>query len=187
MKKHLLVLVIIFCIFLHACKNSTNKSNIKNLVTERIQYDVNIKTPDPDLNWYVQNIEGSNREKFVKNIITAAYKGSVKTFDTDGRLLTVNEVKKIENHSDTVLVEGIGAEGADSVIIQTTELDIQRITKIMFLEEWFMDERTLQFEKKVLGICPLYAKYNDDGSFRGYKPLFWVYFDKRYPLKNTNE
>lgn len=184
-KKGLLILLI--SVLFSACKQEAGADARKNRVTERIQYDVTIKTPDPDMNWYVQNIEGSEREKFIKNIITAAYKGKVKTYDADGTLLSPAEVQKIENRSDTVFAEGVGADGSDSLIVQRTELDIQLVTKIMFLEEWYMDENTLQFEKKVLGICPLYAKYNDDGSFRGYRPLFWVYFDERYPLKSTND
>lgn len=179
------ILAIAAIVLINACSN--NSKQAKNLVTERIQYDVNIKTPDPDLNWYVQNIEGSSREKFIKNILTAVYNGKVQAYDADGSPLSMAEVKNIENSSDTLVVEGAAVNGDDTVIVKKTELDIQRITKIMFLEEWYMNEDNLHFEKKVLGICPLYAKYDDDGSLRGFKPLFWIYFDKRYPLKNTNE
>ena len=33
----------------------------REVVTEKIQYDVNIKSPDPDYDWWIQNLPGPQR------------------------------------------------------------------------------------------------------------------------------
>ena len=62
-----------------------------------------------------------------------------------------------------------------------SEIRLSDITKIRFLEEWKMNEKTLAFTKKVAGICPMVERRTDSGELRGYKPLFWVFFDDKYP------
>jgi hypothetical protein len=46
-----------------------------------------------------------------------------------------------------------------------------------------MNDKTLAFTKKVAGICPLVERRTDSGELRGYKPLFWVFFDDKYPAE----
>ena len=163
-----------------SCNSVKNK---KNLVTERIQYDVTIKTPDPEWDWWIQNLEGSKREGFVKAILNAAYSGKVKAYDYFNKPLTIAEVKAIGNRTDTVFSTSPNPPYNDSTIVVKQELDINKINKVRFLEEWYMDENSLVFEKKILGIAPIIEVHNDDGSLRGYMPLFWVYLDKEYPGK----
>jgi len=44
-----------------------------------------------------------------------------------------------------------------------------------------MNEESLVFGKKVAGICPLVEVFNETGESRGFKPLFWVFLDERFP------
>lgn len=166
--------------FLFSCGK---KGEEKKLVTERIQYDVTIKSPDPDFDWWVQNLEGSKREAFIKNILNAAYSGKLKAYDIFHNPLSVNDVKAIGNRADTVTGTSPNPPYNDTVMVLTQELDLQRITRVRFLEEWRMDENTLEFDKKVLGISPIIESYAENGELRGYMPLFWVYLDKDYPAK----
>lgn len=154
----------------------------KTLVTKRIQYDVAIKSPDPDNDWWVQNIEGQDREKLVKAIMQSALNGKVKAYDFfTNELLTPNQLNGLLKHSDTITLERAEPPHALYDTVLTRELDFHDITKVRFLEEWNMDDKTLQFSKKVAGICPLIARYGDEGELRGYMPLFWVFFDDKYP------
>ena len=43
-------------------------------------------------------------------------------------------------------------------------------------EDWYFDKQRSVLEVRILGICPLMESFADDGTSRGYKPLFWVYF-----------
>jgi len=173
--------LLLFFLFL-SCRTAS-KSDSK-ILTERIQYDVLIKSPDPEYDWWVQNLEGPKREYLIKNLIDAAYSGNIDVYDYYfNTLLTSNEVKNIGFKRDTLTFQRPDPpyELYDTVVEQ--KLDIREITKIRFLEEWYMDEKTLEIEKMVIGLAPLARNYDEKGEFRGYMPLFWIYFDERYPLE----
>ena len=70
----------------------------------------------------------------------------------------------------------------DTVMVSTLNSD--DITKVRFLEEWYIDESKLDIEKKIVGVAPMLEKYNEEGELRGYMPLFWIYLDDKYPITN---
>lgn len=178
MKKNLLLFTLIFA--LNACK--TDSVSDKNKVTERILYDVTIVNKDQDFDWWVQNIEGAQREKLLSDIFGAIESGKVQAYDyITNKPLSKKEIDALLKRTDTISFESPAPpyEIIDSVI--TTELNKKDIEKIRFLEEWYMDSSTLAFSKKVVGICPMIAKYGDNNEFRGYMPLFWIFFDEKYP------
>jgi hypothetical protein len=165
-------------LMLFSCKNKEEK-----LITERIQYDVTIKSPDPEWDWWIQNLDGPRREDFVKMILNAAYSGKVKSFDYDYKPITAEQVKAIDNRTDTIVMSSPVPPYNDTTVVVKRQLELQKIVRVRFLEEWTMNENTLEFTKKVLGIAPIKEVYGDDGEFRGYTPLFWVFLDKEYPGK----
>jgi hypothetical protein len=174
----------ILCLIIFiSCSRKDNASHA--ILTERIQYDVFIKSPDPDLDWWVQNIEGSKREVFVKKIIDIALSGKVKTYDYSNQLLTPAELKSQLYRSDTFSMQRANPPYQYFDTVVTHSIDMKDIVKIRFLEEWLWDEKTLFIQKKIAGIAPIAAVYMDDGELKGYKPLFWIYFDDDYPLKSV--
>jgi hypothetical protein len=177
-----LFLCIVPCVLLILVSCNRKDDAGRNVVTKRIQYDVPIVSPEPDLDWWVQNLEGSTRETVIKDIIGAATSGRVKAYDFfTYRLLTPDDVKNVFRRTDTVAIEQPDPphELVDTVLVH--ELSQKDITRLRFLEEWRMDKNTLAFEKKVVGICPLAASFTETGELKGYKPLFWLFFDEQYP------
>jgi hypothetical protein len=173
-------LVLALVVLIPSCHNVENNGN--NVVTKRIQYDVPIRNTEPDMDWWVQNIEGSNREKLLKDIIQQVTKGEVKAYDfLTGKPFTTEEIKSMMKRVDSISVERSTPpyDLVDTVLI--TEIRLSDIAKLRFLEEWSMNEKTLSFTKKVAGICPMVERFTDSGELRGYKPLFWVFFDNKYP------
>jgi hypothetical protein len=184
--KLIFFLLIASGLLLFSCKQNADEGSI---ITKRIQYDVNIKSPEPDLDWWVQNIEGSNRELLIKTIFEKVSEGKVVAYDfLTGKPYTIDEIKRMMRQVDTISYESANPpyELRDTVIVK--ELRASDITRLRFLEEWYMNPKTLDFNKKIAGICPLIEKYSDSGELRGYSPLFWVFFDKKYPaeLKLSN-
>ncbi len=176
----LLILILSFLTFTSSCRNGTDAG--KNIVTKRIQYDVPIRNTDSDMDWWVQNIEGSKRDKLLKDIFEQVTSGEVKAYDfLSCKPFTAEEIKSMMKRVDTISVERSTPpyDLVDTVLI--TEIRLSDITKLRFLEEWSMDDKTLVFTKKVVGICPLAERLDDSGALRGYKPLFWVFFDDKYP------
>ena len=165
---------------LTSCKDKPDKS--KTVITERIQYDVNIKSPDPDYDRWVQNIDKHKREAFVNMIMDAAYSGKIQAYDYFNNPISVEQVKSIG--VDTIYKiltrDYPPYDEYDTVIISKFEL--KDITKIRFLEEWYIDEDNLEIEKKIIGIAPVIEKYDQSGNLLGFQPLFWLYLEKNYPI-----
>ncbi len=158
--------------------------NKKTLVTKRIQYNVFIKNIDTITNdWWVNNIEASKRKTFIDMLISAAYSKKIKTYDYFNTQLSLKDVNSIFTHTDSITLQKIKPpyEYYDTVIVQ--QINTEDIIRIKFIEKWYINEKTLEIEKDILGISPAIIIYNDDGGLRGYKPLFWLYFDKKYPVK----
>lgn len=171
--RKIVVLTIFLCsIFIF---NFCTQTGTKRLLTEKIQYDVSIKSPNPDYDWWVQNIERSQREKFTLNLIESAYNGKIKVFDYFNNSLSIKEVKSIgvDTTYRTLTRDFPPYAEFDTIII--SRFEISDITKIRFLEEWFLDEKTFVIEKKVIGIAPLVDKYDANGNFLGLQLLFWIY------------
>jgi hypothetical protein len=177
-----MALVTCFSMVVSSCRNGADAE--KNIITKRIQYDVYIRNADPEMDWWVQNIEGSKREKLVKDIIARVTSGEVKAYDfLSCKPFSADEIKNMMKRIDTISVERSTPpyDLVDTVLV--TEIRLSDITKLRFLEEWTMNDKTLAFTKKVAGICPLVERRTDSGELRGYKPLFWVFFDDKYPAE----
>jgi len=175
-------LISISVLFIYSCYNEGAIG--KDIVTNRIQYDVFIRNSEPDMDWWVQNIEGSKREKLVKNILHQVTDGKVKAYDfITYKQYSVPELKSMMKKVDSVSIERATPPYDFFDTVMVTEIRVGDITKLRFLEEWSMNEKTLVFTKKVAGICPMVERHSDSGELRGYKPLFWVFFDEKYPAE----
>lgn len=151
----------------------------KALITEKIQYDVNIKSPDTDYDWWIQNLPGPQREKMVNMIIDGALEGKYKAYDYFNTPITPNDIRMIL--SDTtyydIMDEEPPYEIRDTMVVSNILRD--DVLKVRFLEEWRIDPENLQLEKKVLGIAPV-ARRPDLLGMERWQPLFWIYTDQNY-------
>jgi hypothetical protein len=140
-------------------------------LTNRIMYSVNFKhlrTSD------VKNADSAAIDTYLETLFQQLYSDSMSCYEVGKR------------------------DMADSLILpkelkRRVEKDIEAssvLATIRFIEEWTFDYTTLAISKKVVGVCPVYRKYNEAGEFRGFKLLCWVYFgdvwmpyDKKLVLK----
>ena len=155
------------------------QQNNKEIIAEKIQYDINIKSPDPEYDWWIQNLPGPQREYFVDMIIDGAISGKYKAYDYFYSPLTLNEVASIMSDTTyfTLYDEDPPYAERDTMVIYTIlKEDIQRIR---FLEEWHVDPTNLSTEKKVLGIAPIAKRIDVTGTER-WQPLFWIFVDEKF-------
>lgn len=83
-----------------------------------------------------------------------------------------SDLEYILHHVDTEFVED---ENGDIVPIEIEEtFDESGVVYLKFKEELFYDKVTGGFEKKVKYVCPMEQVYNEDGTVRGYRGLFWI-------------
>lgn len=173
-----LFISILFLMVLFACAGNSNKQQI---LAEKIQYDVPVISGDPQLDWWINNIEGSKREPFLQRIMEAAGKGEVRVCDYFNNPLTPGQI--LANGSDTIyqtLVRNSPPyEEFDTMIVKS--ITYRDIVKIRFLEEWKWNPRTLEIQKKIIGIGPVIQKEIAGESFN--QLLFWIYLDEGYPAK----
>jgi hypothetical protein len=174
MNKGALVIIVmgIIAILLAACEREYQKE----VLATKIQYDVPIYSDDPQLDWWINNLEGSKRDPFAKRLLEAAEKGQVKAYDYFNEPLTPQQVLslKVDTVYSTLTRAEAPYEEYDTVIYY--ELDYRDITKIRFLEEWKWDPETLEMEKKVLGIAPVTVIDFEGQEYN--RPLFWIYLEE---------
>lgn len=155
------------------------KQNGYEVVTKKIQYDVNIKSPDPEYDWWIQNIVGPDRDKLVDLIVTGAKNGKWQAYDYFNNPIDKFEVRSI--FSDTMIVsmmrEDPPYELYDTMIINN--IRNEDILKLRFQEEWKMNPENLKFHKKIYGIAPVARRYDFNGIER-WQPLFWIYTDESF-------
>ncbi len=185
MKIFTLPAMVAVCIcLLSACgNNSKDNNNGDTIITEKIEYPVFIKSPYEEENgdWWKENIETSKRTDFVKMLMDWAYSGKVGAYDfLTNEPLTVEQVKAIGNESDTLHINKTTPPYDEIDTVITQKLDFQLIQKIKFLEEWSYNLNDHTISKKVLGIAPTVATYDENSELKGYRPLFWLYFDKDF-------
>lgn len=155
-------------------------------LTKRIQYDVFIKAPADNQDWWVQNIEESSRIAMINAILFKAKSGVVKAYDFPfNNALKPADINGLLTTSRSVEMQRPTPPYAffDTTITEVTGVD--KLIKLRFQEEWHMSTKPMAIIKKVTGIAPIKENYAPDGTLRGYTPLFWVYFDKQYPIKEN--
>ena len=175
---HFPVLMALMVMTFASCQGQPAK---KEILTTKIQYDVPIINGDPQMDWWINNIEGSKRDPLTQRILQAAIKGEVKVFDYYFYPLSPDEI--LANSSDTVYYTLQRStppyDEYDTMIVRN--IDYQDIVKIRFLEEWYWEPNTLNSDKKVVALGPVIQRQIAGESFN--QLLYWVYFDTGKPMK----
>jgi hypothetical protein len=171
----------ILLLTLASLASCSDKSSKNEILASKIQYDVPVSNNDPQLDWWINNIEGSKREPFLKRIMEAAGKGEVKAFDYFNNPLTPAQVQSIGTDTiyQTLMRTYPPYEEYDTTIISS--ITYRDIVKIRFLEEWKWDPVTLEIDKKILAIGPVTQKEIAGENFN--QLLFWISLDDRFPGK----
>ena len=88
--------------------------------------------------------------------------------------LSMIEILQLTTSTTTVSVEDIDGNVSDQEIPNPFESgDIKRYR---IKEEWFFDNQRSVLEARIIGICPVIEKYDDNGDYKGELPLFWIYY-----------
>jgi hypothetical protein len=162
--KPFIVLVSVTILLISGCKKQaqTTSQNILDkdslsydLIADTITYDVVIKNTvsvDPVSDEFLRYLD---KTTLVDDIFKSIYAGKLTAYNYDTKnKLSLTEIKVME-----------GEEGYSR----------EFIGKIQFAEVWFYNVDHSVFKKKVLSMVLGYEQFNDDGSLRGYKPLFKIY------------
>lgn len=137
-----------------------SKSNIGDLSAEEF-----------DPSW----IPVKAREAFMADFFEAIKSNKYEVFEyMPGEMIPMakEDLQYLLHHVDTEFVEN---EIGDIEPIEINEIyDPSGIVYLKFKEDLFYDKASGGFAKEVKYVCPMEKVYNEDGSTRGYRGLFWV-------------
>ncbi|MCD4681184.1 MAG: gliding motility protein GldN [Bacteroidales bacterium] len=132
-----------------------------------------------------------------KNLVTiimdAMKEGSITAYDpntpTDEFLvpLTYEEIMtKLDRYDSTSMQRFYPPYDWYDTVIHI-EFNVMDVKRIRIKEDWFVDKQRSQMDVRILGLCPVRESYDEEGIFRGYEPLFWIYFPEARPIFAKNE
>ena len=152
------------------------KEDDRTIITKKIQYDVPIMNPDADHDWWIRNIEGSDREALLNNIFDKVQSGDIQAYDYFNEPLTVGQIGSILVDTMHQVLNRITPPYAeyDTTIIH--KIQASDIFILRFLEEWKYDENSLHIDKKVYAISPVLQVIINGQKVT--RPLFTVYTDE---------
>ena len=152
------------------------KEDTRTIITKKIQYDVPIMNTEANYDWWIKNIEGSDREALLNNIFDKVQSGDIQAYNYFNEPLTVGQIGSILVDTMHQTLNRVTAPYAeyDTTIIR--KIEAADVSMLRFLEEWKYDENSLQIDKKVYAISPVLEMIIDGQKVT--RPLFTVYTDE---------
>jgi hypothetical protein len=173
MKKNNILFITLIVFMAISC---TTKITELPVVTRQIQYLVLVKNPDTIPDNLHEYLDDTTRTQFLGNIIEQVLSGEVTAYVWNNNNLipaSTLELKKRFAWDKSIPLP-------DSIDTINFIVDLNKVTKIRYFEEWTMDKKNLVINKRVLGIALLLDNYDKTGMCRGWEPLFYVFYDQDF-------
>lgn len=97
--------------------------------------------------------------------------------------LTVAEVEATTTKIDTEFIED--EYGDVQPVPIKEEFWPGAVKRYRLKEEWVFDNQKSVLEARIIGMCPVSEKYDENGEYKGEMPLFWLYFPEARELFAT--
>lgn len=142
---------------------------------EQVESSINLTVPEDwapeDWNNIFRNID---RKSIYADVIDAVLSGKQKAYNffTDSSL-TLDQVKSILDKKVTVLNLDSIAHNAENKVSHE-DVGPNTISLMRVREKVYFDKENFKLERKPTALILYVNHYSEDGSFVGYKPLFYV-------------
>ena len=97
--------------------------------------------------------------------------------------MTANQIEM--ELADTLMVETADPNDPSQTINKKVinPFNPQDVQRLRIKEDWIFDKQRSEMQVRIIGICPV-REDNDPqtGEFRGYEPLFWLYYPEIRPI-----
>ena len=169
MLKKIIFTALLFTLF--ACSNKVDsKGDLISAIESRANIgDLSAEEFDPS--W----MPVKAREVFMVDFFEAIKNNKYEVFEyMPGEMIPManEDLQYLLHHVDTEFVEN---EIGDIEPIELNEIyDPSGIVYLKFKEDLFFDKASGSFAKEVKYVCPMEKVYNEDGSTRGFRGLFWA-------------
>lgn len=88
--------------------------------------------------------------------------------------LTRSEIIGSTSSNDTIYIENEFGTTVPQLIVNSFEPS--SVKRIRLKEDWIFHNGRSTLEKRIIGICPVMEKFDENGEYKGEMPLFWIYF-----------
>jgi gliding motility associated protien GldN len=130
--------------------------------------------------------EAGVSQLFINILLDAIKAGSVEAFSAiDDRFTTPIAYTDIQTKlsGEEKTIRSIDpVTGEEKMVTTRDEFDPRTIVQYKIKEIWVFDKEASALKVRILGIAPMVARMNEDGSFRAAIPLFWVYYPDMRPI-----
>lgn len=121
-----------------------------------------------------------DRTSFMSMVVEAVKEGKITLYDamTDDftKPLTYEEFISQNTQISEREVEDFDNPGEFIKRIDTSDFKTEDVKILRVKEDWFIDKQRSMRDVRILGLCPVIQMADDEGNFKGYKPLFWLYY-----------
>lgn len=142
----------------------------------------------------------NDRQNLIDVLVQAIKEGTITAYgnasndDEFQSPMTPSEVENIGLNQlglQPVFVEEIEDPETGDAILDTTYNDFSDyshdVKKYRVKEEWFFDKQRSVMEVRIIGICPVIDRRDEDGIYTGETSLFWVYFPEARKILSKSE
>jgi len=116
--------------------------------------------------------------------ITAYDPGPILQDDEFTKPMLTSQLRDVFTRIDTSYTEDLDT-GELVPVIQEINLESADIKQYRVKEDWFFDKQRSKMDVRIIGIAPMREVRGEDGEFRGFAPIFWLYYPEcRYVFAN---
>ena len=125
-----------------------------------------------------------DRRSLTQVIYQAVLEGTITPYGTLDDEFTVQLTKaEVEQSTTRVDTEYIENEFGDvEPVAIKEEFNPGNVKRYRLKEEWFFDNQKSVLEARIIGICPVAEKFDENGDYKGELPLFWIYYPEAREL-----
>ncbi len=118
-----------------------------------------------------------DRVSFMQMLMDALKEGSITAYDGDEFLkqLTNEEILAANERTDTIEVDNPDTGVPEQKVVKST-IKLDQVFQIRVKEDWFFDKQRSIMDVRILGICPVIKLTDNEGNFKGWLGMFWIYF-----------
>lgn len=135
------------------------------------------------------------RRSLLRTILDALSTGEIKAYSANSdnefeEPLDIREAFSKFEQEPTDSVTTVDPETGENVtkyVYDMASLPLDYVKKFMLKEVWFFDNKYSCLKVKLLGLCPIMVKPNEDGDRLDQKLLFWVYYPAVAPYLEMQE
>jgi len=127
--------------------------------------------------------EESGGGMYIEILIDAVKNGKITAFKDDRFTIQMDAdevMKTLAPPPDTTYRERV--DGSMEMIIVKKDWNPENITKYRFKEDVIFDKNIGRMVHRIIGISPYLDIPNEDGSYRGSTPLFWLHYEDLRPI-----